>query len=267
MNGTSRSVDRVGTACVGAADRRMQLSRGRSETRRLTSRGSASSRPGTFVRTQTESREWEALQEMFLASRRRYLGLAYSVLKNKEDAEDAVQDALLSAYRHLRGFEGRSAITTWFTRIVLNAALMIRRKRKHSRIESLPETSATDDMQWIDRIPASEPDPEITFAQKETFRWIDIVLEKMSPVLRQAFTMTYYDEKSSEEASAVLGVTTGTFKSRLFRARQHLMNQAQRAFANPIRGASHFQFSFGGNDFPTLVARPAEIRSREISFS
>jgi RNA polymerase sigma-70 factor (ECF subfamily) len=47
--------------------------------------------------------------------------MAYTILRNKEDAEDAVQDALLSAYVHLRAFEGRSALTTWFSRIVLNA--------------------------------------------------------------------------------------------------------------------------------------------------
>jgi hypothetical protein len=57
----------------------------------------------------------DALQEMFRASRPRFVATAYSILRNKEDAEDAVQDAVLSAYVHLRNFEGRSAFTTWFT--------------------------------------------------------------------------------------------------------------------------------------------------------
>jgi DNA-directed RNA polymerase specialized sigma24 family protein len=55
---------------------------------------------------------------MFLASRAKFTGLACGILQNKEDAEDAVQDALVSAYVHLRRFEGRSAIKTWFTRVV-----------------------------------------------------------------------------------------------------------------------------------------------------
>ena len=54
-----------------------------------------------------------------LASREQFLRMAYVVLRNREDAEDALQDALISAYKHLRSFEGRSALKTWFTRVVL----------------------------------------------------------------------------------------------------------------------------------------------------
>jgi RNA polymerase sigma-70 factor (ECF subfamily) len=121
---------------------------------------------------------------MFLASRPKFIGLAYSILRNKEDAEDAVQDAMLSAYRHLRSFEGRSAFTTWFTRIVFNAALMIRRKRKPARIESFPDSGESDETPWVERIPASQPDPEMACAEAETFRAIDELLRKMGPMLR-----------------------------------------------------------------------------------
>src|SRR5258707_12926684 len=97
----------------------------------------------------------EAFQEMFVAYRPKFVGIAYSILRNKEDAEDAVQDAVLSAYVHLRNFEGRSAFTTWFTRIVLNAALMVLRKRTNSRISSLPDASMSTETPWTERIPAS----------------------------------------------------------------------------------------------------------------
>jgi RNA polymerase sigma-70 factor, ECF subfamily len=66
----------------------------------------------------------EAFQEMVLTSRPRFVTLAQAILRNREDAEDAVQNALLSGYLHLPSFEGRSALTTWFTRIVVNAALL-----------------------------------------------------------------------------------------------------------------------------------------------
>jgi RNA polymerase sigma-70 factor (ECF subfamily) len=146
------------------------------------------------------SHEWEAVHEVFRASRPKFIGLAYSILRNKEDAEDAVQDAMLSAYRHLRSFKGRSAFTTWFTRIVFNAAFMIRRKRKPERIGSFPDSGETDETPWVERIPATQPDPEMVCAEAETFRAIDELLRKMNPVLRQAFTMAYYDEMSVEEA-------------------------------------------------------------------
>jgi len=209
----------------------------------------------------------DALQEMFLASRPRFVGIAYSILRNKEDAEDAVQDAVLSAYVHLRNFEGRSAFTTWFTRIVLNAALMTLRKRTNSRISSLPESSSSGEVPWTERIPTPQPDPEMVCAEGETFQLIDVLLGRMSPVLRQSFTMTYYDELSSREACNLLGVSIGTFKARVFRARRHLMALAQRSLVAPIRRAAHSPFSFDKADFQALSARPAEISSPEIAFS
>jgi RNA polymerase sigma-70 factor (ECF subfamily) len=193
--------------------------------------------------------------------------MAYAILRNKEDAEDAVQDALLSACLHLRTFEGRSALTTWFTRIVLNAALMIRRKRKPSWMDPLPGPNTTDDTPWTERIPASQPDPEMVYAEEETFQLINVVLGRMSLVLRQAFTMTYYDEMTSREACTLLGVSIGTFKSRVFRARRHLMALAQRSLVAPIRRAAQSPISFDKVDFQALSARPGEISFRELAFS
>jgi RNA polymerase sigma-70 factor (ECF subfamily) len=204
---------------------------------------------------------------MFLASRPRFVALAYSILRNKEDAEDAVQNALLSAYLHLRAFEGRSAFTTWFTRIVLNAALMIRRKRKSLWTDSQRESSTTDDTPWTERIPAAQPDPEMMYAEEETLHLIDVLLGRMSPLLRQAFTMTYYQEMSNEEAAALLGVTTGTFKSRLFRAKRHLMNQAARSLLAPIRRGMDSSYPSRKSAFQTLAPRSAESLSPEIAFS
>jgi RNA polymerase sigma-70 factor (ECF subfamily) len=253
VNLVSTSANRRDRRCTATRGNRASRSRG-STSARPVGRTKADCRPNGLARTWQEAREWETVQELFLTSRSRFVGLAYSVLRNTEDAEDAVQDALVSAFRHLRGFEGRSALTTWFTRIVLNAALMIWRKRKPGRIESLPEASTTDEISWTERIPDSHPDPEMVFAEKETFQWIDVLLGKMSPLLRQAFTLTYYEEMPNEEAGALLGVTTGTFKSRVFRARQDLMNQAKRAFVAPIRHAVHVPFSSREVEFPSFGA-------------
>ncbi len=257
MRDTSRSANYGRRFYKRASDSHPRLSSGRHRDSRPTL-PSASHQSRGIV---------DALQEMFLASRPKFVGMAYSILRNKEDAEDAVQDAVLSAYVHLRNFEGRSAFTTWFTRIVLNAALMILRKRTNSRIDSLPEASFSGEISWTERIPALQPDPEVVCAEGETFQLIDVLLGKMSPVLRQSFTMIYYDEMSSREACNLLGVSIGTFKSRVFRARRHLMNLAQRSLVAPIRRAAHSPFSFDKVDFQALTARPAEISSPEIAFS
>jgi DNA-directed RNA polymerase specialized sigma24 family protein len=138
---------------------------------------------------------------------------------------------------------------------------------KLSWTDSLPEAHSTDGISWPERIPDSQPDPEMVCAEKETFHLIDDLLDNMSPVLRQAFTLTYYYEISNAQACALLGVTTGTYKSRLFRARQYLMIQAQRSLVAPIRRAAHFPFSFRKEDFRVPGARPAEIPSQEMTFS
>ena len=177
----------------------------------------------------------DALEEVFVASRKRFLAIAYSILRNREDAEDAVQEAFLSAYRHVRSFEGRSALTTWLTRIVLNAALMIQRKRKPSVLQPLSENSDQREFQWTENIPSSEPDPEMVHAEREILQLISGILGQMKPVLRQAFTMTYFKELSSPEASAILGVSSGTFKARLFRAKRLVSDQTERALVTPTR--------------------------------
>jgi len=267
VNHSSISAQYGGQACAGTADNRLHSSRARNNHLWPHSRAAANYTSRRFAPAQPGRHEWEAVQEMFLASRPRFVALAYSILRNKEDAEDAVQDALLSAYLHLRAFEGRSAFTTWFTRIVLNAALMIRRKRKPLWTDSQRESSTTDETPWTERIPAAQPDPEMMYAEEETIQLVDVLLGKMSPLLRQAFTMTYYQEMSNEEAGALLGVTTGTFKSRLFRARRHLMKQASRLLLAPIRTGMHSPYPSRKSAFQALAPRSAESLSPEIAFS
>jgi RNA polymerase sigma-70 factor, ECF subfamily len=201
---------------------------------RSNSRKSGSKAPSNLAEAQAGVLGREALEEIFAASRPKFVAMARAILRNAEDAEDAVQNAFLSAYLHLRGFEGRSALRTWLTRIVLNAALMMQRKRRASAVRCLSATSVSNDDDLTKNIPASQPDPEMVHAERETLQFVDGILGKMRPVLRQAFTMTYYDEFSGTEACAMLGVSTATFKARLFRARRQLMDRTERSLVTPI---------------------------------
>src|ERR1700744_4999304 len=103
----------------------------------------------------------DALEEMFVALRSKFVATAYSILQNREDAEEAVQEAFLSAHCHLRNFEGRSALKTWLTRIVMNSALMMRRKRKPIVIKSLSEAEASNEEDWAESLPDLYPNPEM----------------------------------------------------------------------------------------------------------
>jgi len=147
---------------------------------------------------------------------------------------------------------------------VFNAALMIRRKRKLARIEFFPNFAESDDTPWTERIPAPQPDPEMACAEAETFRSIDEVLQKMSPLLGQAFTMAYYDELSFEEAGAALGVTTGTFKSRVYRAKQYLVRI--RTVPSWLPSAAHRARCFfsAGISFTVLPQVPRKSRLQKL---
>ena len=251
MTHASRSASFVGRTNEAAVSKPLPVFRTRKRSVRLTSCESPSYEAHTVVETRAEVIGREAFEEMFTSSRPKFVAVAQAILRNREDAEDAVQNAFLSGYLHLRNFEGRSALRTWFTRIVLNAALMIRRKRKPSTMQMLCENSNSHEVNWMENIPASQPDPEMVHAERETLQLIDGILGKMKPVLRQAFTMTYFDELSGPEACAMLGVSAGTFKARLFRAKRQVFDQTERALV-----ASIHKKTFSASEFFEIQMTP-----------
>jgi len=230
----SRSRSFVGRSNAAPISKPLPVFRTRKRTAPSTCCQSPSCEAHTVVETRAEVIGREAFEAMFVAARPKFVAMAYAILRNREDAEDAVQNAFVSGYLHLRSFEGRSALKTWFTRIVLNAAFMIQRKRKSSTIQPLPENSNSHEVNWTENIPASEPDPEMVHAKRETLQLIDGILRKMKPVLREAFTMTYFDEFSGPEACAMQGVSIGTFKARLFRAKRQVFDQTDRSLVAAI---------------------------------
>ena len=245
MTYASRSASFSGRTAAASIHKCLPVVRTQKRNARFSDCNLASSEPQRSVDdTRSQTQGMEAFEEMVVASRSKFLATANAILRNREDAEDAVQNAFLSGHRHLRSFEGRSAVKTWFTRIVLNAALMIQRKRKTCTIQPILENSNSRKANWTENIPASEPDPEMVHAERETFECINWILGKMNPVLRQAFTMTYYDELSGKEACAVLGVSSGTFKARLFRARRQVLDQTERILVAPMHKTTLSAFEF-----------------------
>ena len=216
------------TTTGGPVSRRLTVvsSTGRHETPPVLSPPAPTYR---FRPRQTRSRaiQERLLQELFSISRNRFLGVAYCILQNQDDAEDAVQDAFVSASRHFASFEGRSAITTWLTRIVINAALMMRRKRKNIFLGSLSDLNG-DDADLVETIPDLHPNPELACSRAESFAVLDALINEMNPLLRQAVKSAYYDELSSSEASSALAIPLSTYKARLFRGMCLLRDRARR---------------------------------------
>ena len=221
-------------------------------TRRRTSKRSPSLK-GRVAPTRTDALQQNILQKLFLTSRKRFVRIAYRILESNEDAEDAVQDAFVCACRHFGKFEGRSALTTWLTRIVMNAALMARRKRKNTRCSFHEMDEAMSS--FAETAPDTQPNPELAYSRAESFESLNALLDKMNPLLREALTMTYYHERSIGEASSALGIPAGTYKARLFRAKRHLKDQAQRSLVATIRRAAQSPFSVDKVAFQALFRK------------
>src|SRR5882672_8659301 len=128
----------------------------------------------------------------------RYLPLlyrtAYRYLGNPADAEDAVQDALLSAYKHMDQFRGQAQISTWLVAIVNNCARMQLRKRPRQIHVSLSEQLGDEDGYTVsDRLAGRGPSPEEAYQEAELHEYIMQFAEELSPTLRKAFQLRDLD--------------------------------------------------------------------------
>ena len=146
---------------------------------------------------------------------------AFRFLGNATDAEDAVQDALLSAYRHLGQFRGQAQLSTWLTTIVTNAARMQLRRRRGSYL-SLDEQQGEDGLTLSERLPDSRPGQHEVCSAAELHGQLVNGVKQLSPTLRRAFQLRHIDGLTPKETARILGVPEGTVKARLARARVKL---------------------------------------------
>ena len=163
---------------------------------------------------------------------------AFRFLGNMPDAEDAVQDALLSAYEHLGQFRGQAQLSTWLTTIVTNAARM--KLRRRDNYLSLDEGEGEDGLTFSERLPDSKPSPEQVCSAAEARYQLVEGVRQLSPKLRRTFQLRDIDGLTTKEAALVLGIPHGTVKAQLARARAKL---ARIVHPNPIRRRSPNRFT------------------------
>src|SRR2546426_957012 len=154
----------------------------------------------------------EALETLFTRHKRTLFQTALRLLGNAEDAEDALQDGLLSAYRNLPRFERRSQFSTWLTRIVINAALMRRRSKRSRPAVSLDDWTSEGELPLAERFADESPNPEQIYAGTELRERVGKKLSEISPLLRTAFWLREIEGLSAEEAAHALGVSRNTLK-------------------------------------------------------
>jgi RNA polymerase sigma-70 factor (ECF subfamily) len=152
--------------------------------------------------------------------------VAVRITRNREDAEDAVQDALLRAFLHIRDFDGRSSFGTWLTRIAINSALMILRKKRTSLEVAIagPDDSAAEARVY--EIADRAPNPEKRYARREEEGILKKAIHNLRPALREAVQIQQLQECSIGEAAKAMCISVPAAKGRLFHARVALRRSA-----------------------------------------
>jgi RNA polymerase sigma-70 factor (ECF subfamily) len=205
----------------------------RKHGRSVSEQSSTTANSGKAPSSRIERKDWNliqqalrgdshAQQELFATHAARLYRTTFSVLRNKEDAEDAVQNSLCNAFLNLRSFKGRSSFSTWLTRIAINSALMIRRRRAAHVEASLDEMAEIQPEQLRLRIVHSGPTPEDVCATNQSHELLSQQVRQLPSAIRVAFQLRVLKGLSAAETCLALGIGNAALKARIFRARHML---------------------------------------------
>jgi len=169
----------------------------------------------------TKSGEPLAFETLVLRHKRRVFALAQRITNNHEDAEDVVQESFHKAFLHLKAFQERSQFSTWLTRIAMNEAFMLLRRRR-GIFEVLPENPD----EGVDAASAAfvdqRPDPEESCLRRERAQLLTTAINQLGPKTRTTIVLRDIEEKSAEETAQILGTSVTAVKARVFQGRRKL---------------------------------------------
>ena len=166
-----------------------------------------------------DARAFELLVERH---ERKIFSMAQRITRNREDAEDVVQQSFQKAFIHLKQFEGKSLFSTWLTRIAINEALMLlRRKRGSHEVPIEESTTKTERALPLDFL-NSAPTPEDSYLDREQEQILSAALNKLRPGIRKAIELRELGELSTGETALVMGLSVAAVKGRVFQGRMKL---------------------------------------------
>jgi RNA polymerase sigma-70 factor (ECF subfamily) len=168
-----------------------------------------------------------AFEELVNRYESKIFRLTMNITRNREDAEDSMQDAFMKAYSHLSTFQEDSRFYTWLVRIAANEALMRLRKRRPNQV-SLDEPVQGEDDLMPREVEDWGPSPEQRYAQSELHEILDQVIDQLDPDFRTVFVLRDIEELSTEETAQAMGISVPAVKSRLLRARLKLRQKLDR---------------------------------------
>lgn len=182
---------------------------------------------------------------------------ARAILKDDAEAEDAVQDAYLDAYRHIGDFHGGSQLGTWLVRITVNRALMRLRKQKRDRVvvPFMPDRTGRD----LDPEDRTVEPANTTLLRAEIRKILERRVDELPVAFRTVFILREVEEMSVEETAEALGIPAATIRTRLFRARALLRS----ALARDLDMVTGDVFGFAGSRCDRIVAAVLAAVARE----
>jgi RNA polymerase sigma-70 factor (ECF subfamily) len=200
-------------------------------------------------------RDREAVRHVVTANNQRLFRAAWSILKDRAEAEEAVQAGYLSAVTAIDKFEGRSSLSTWLTRIVINEALGRLRSQRRRR-EQLENEGVTLMETYRERLAqaSAEPPPDVSVAREQLRLLIERSVADLPDNFRSVFVLREIEGLSVDDTAEALGIPAATVKTRLHRARAKL----QQALAPEVKGAFSGSFPFAGADCAAMTERVLE---------
>jgi RNA polymerase sigma factor (sigma-70 family) len=163
-----------------------------------------------------------AFGELCERNAKKIFRVARRITRNREDAEDAVQNSFLNAFVHLADFDRSSRFSTWLTRIAINSALAKLRKNRRVREVPMEEPNATAEFETHYETRDTAPNPEESYSQLERKEVVSAAIGGLQPGARRVVEFHQLQELSARETAQILGVSTTAVKSRMFHARAAL---------------------------------------------
>jgi RNA polymerase sigma-70 factor (ECF subfamily) len=171
-----------------------------------------------------------AFEQLVKRYDRRLLRISQTVTRNREDSEDAVQEALLKAFQNLAEFREDSQFSTWLIRITVNQSLMKLRKQRAHKEVSLNENFEPEGGALPVDVPDRAPNPEQLCWASELRDILVRTVEELRPILRTVFVLRVVEGLSIEQTAEVLNLSQSAVKARLWRVRLHLRERLSRYF-------------------------------------
>ncbi len=181
----------------------------------------------------TKRGDTQAFEELVIRHKQRVLAVAQRITNNREDAEDVAQESFHKAFLHLDAFQEKSRFSTWLTRIAMNEAFMLLRRRR-GVVEVLPE-NPDDGME-----PSSEafvdqsPNPEESCSQRERRQLLTDAINRLGPTIRTAILLRDIEERSIKETAQILGTSITAVKARIFQGRRKLRDSVHRGLLRGV---------------------------------